>query len=257
MNKEKCLVFLIRYLMDENPQNIHCTVPNEYVEKWRFFRMLVNVRPPQKASNEFLSAQDELLQSLIVEKGVTNAESLFPIRDNLCLWRGDITTLKAGAIVNAANSAMLGCFSPNHACIDNAIHTFSGVQLRLECADIMNRQGHPEPTGQAKITGAYNLPSKYILHTVGPIVYDQVTDENRRLLASCYRSCLDVAKQNKIESVAFCCISTGEFRFPNEEAAQIAVATVTDYLKSCDTIKKVIFNVFTEHDERIYRKLLG
>jgi len=146
---------------------------------------------------------------------------------------------------------------PNHACIDNAIHTFSGVQLRLECADIMKRQGHPEPTGQAKITGAYNLPSEYILHTVGPIVYDQVTEENRRLLASCYRSCLDVAKQNKVESVAFCCISTGEFRFPNEEAAQIAVTTVMDYLKSCDNIKKVIFNVFTEHDERIYRRLLG
>ena len=146
---------------------------------------------------------------------------------------------------------------PNHACIDNAIHTFSGVQLRLECAGLMKKQGQPEPTGQAKLTGAYNLPSAYVLHTVGPIVHGQVTDENRRLLADCYRSCLALAEQNKIASVAFCCISTGEFRFPKQEAAQIAVATVTDHLKSCRHVKKVIFNVFKEEDERTYRKLLG
>ncbi len=175
----------------------------------------------------------------------------------LYLWRDDITTLRVGAIVNAANSAMLGCFAPNHGCIDNAIHTFAGVQLRMECAAIMEKQGHPEPAGTAKITGAYNLPCKYILHTVGPIVGRRLTEEHRQMLESCYRSCIELADKNKIESVAFCCISTGEFHFPNEDAARIAIDTVTDCMKSCITVKRVVFNVFTERDEGIYRGLLG
>ena len=246
--------FLLNALLDErkNAQPL----PDSQEDKWRLFRALVNTREPRPASAEFLAAQDELLQSLIAEKGVTDIDDLSPVRDGLYLWRGDITTLKVGAIVNAANSAMLGCFAPNHGCIDNAIHTFAGVQLRLECAAIMEKQGRPEPTGTAKITAAYNLPSDYILHTVGPIVGGWLTDEHRRLLASCYRSCLDLAERNKIESVAFCCISTGEFHFPNEDAAQIAVDTVTDCMKSCSAIKRVVFNVFTERDERIYRGLL-
>jgi O-acetyl-ADP-ribose deacetylase (regulator of RNase III) len=169
---------------------------------------------------------------------------------------GDITTLKVDAIVNAANSGMLGCFVPNHACIDNAIHTFAGVQLRLDCAAIMERQGHPEPTGQAKITSAYNLPSKYILHTVGPIITGELAQNDCELLASCYRSCLELAKQSGVGSIAFCCISTGEFRFPNEEAAQIAVKTVAEYVAGIQSKVKVVFNVFKEKDYDIYRRLL-
>jgi O-acetyl-ADP-ribose deacetylase (regulator of RNase III) len=232
-------------------------VPADMEGKWRLFRALVNTREPKPIGADFLAAQDELLQALIAEKGVTDIDSLSPARGGLYLWRGNITTLRVDAIVNAANSAMLGCFVPNHGCIDNAIHTYAGVQLRLECAALMAKQGRPEPPGMAKITKAYNLPSKYVLHTVGPIVTGRLTDEHRRQLAGCYRSCLDLAGQNKIESVAFCCISTGEYHFPNEEAARIAVDTVTDYKKSRNSVKRVVFNVFTEHDERIYRELLG
>jgi O-acetyl-ADP-ribose deacetylase (regulator of RNase III) len=251
MGREEQLNYLIRALAPS------MTVPADMEGLWRLFRALVNTREPKPVSADFLAAQDELLKSLIAEKGVTDIDDLSPVRDSLYLWRGDITTLKVGAIVNAANSAMLGCFAPNHGCIDNAIHTYAGVQLRLECATIMEKQGHPEPTGTAKITAAYNLPSDYILHTVGPIAGGWLTDEHRRLLASCYRSCLDLAEENKSESVAFCCISTGEFHFPNEDAAQIAIGTVTDCMKSCSTVKRVVFNVFTERDERIYRGLLG
>lgn len=250
---EKGIDFLLRLLLDES----QCTepIPNRHEDKWRLYRALVNIRKPKPISTEFLAAQDKYLQYLIARKGVTDINDLCPVRDGLYLWRGDITTIKAGAIVNAANSAMLGCFSPNHGCIDNAIHTYAGVQLRLACASIMERQGYTEPTGMAKLTAAYNLPSDYILHTVGPIVGLRLTDEHKRLLESCYRSCLALADQNKIESVAFCCISTGEFHFPNRDAAQIAISTVTEFLKTDSGIKRVVFNVFTEQDERIYREL--
>jgi O-acetyl-ADP-ribose deacetylase (regulator of RNase III) len=228
-------------------------------EEWRLFRSSVNVRKPEPVSDEFLITQNELLQSLIAEKGITDIASLKPIKDNIYLWRGDITTLKVDAIVNAANSGMLGCFVPCHACIDNAIHTFAGVQLRLECAEIMKKQGYPEPTGNAKITAAYNLPCKYILHTVGPIIQGVASDEDKRLLANCYISCLELAKQNGIASIAFCCISTGEFRFPKEEAAKIAVQSVCNFLETENHNRnmKIIFNVFKEEDERIYQRLLG
>jgi len=249
---------LIQYLLDEDTRNKKNPIPGVQEEKWRLFRSLVNVRPPKKASGEFLTSQDTLLQSFIAEKGITDITDLQPIKNNIFLWRGDITTLKVDAIVNAANSQMLGCFMPCHACIDNAIHTFSGVQLRLECAEIMEKQGHPEPTGSAKITAAYNLPCKHILHTVGAIVYDTVSDKEKQELADCYRSCLELAVQKGIKSIAFCCISTGEFRFPNEEAAKIAIQTVSDFLNSenrqCNM--KVVFNVFKEQDEEIYRRLL-
>jgi O-acetyl-ADP-ribose deacetylase (regulator of RNase III) len=251
----KGIDYLLQYLLDEGDYTE--AIPKNHDEKWRLFRALVNVRKPNPISGDFLIAQDELLQSLIAEKGITDIDDLHPVRDRLYLWRGDISALRIGAIVNAANSGMLGCFVPQHACIDNAIHTFSGVQLRIECAAIMEKQGHQEPTGQAKITKAYNLPSDYILHTVGPIVDRLLTDEHRRLLASCYHSCLALADENQIESVAFCCISTGEFRFPNEEAAQIAIAEVLDYVQSDGGVKRIVFNVFKEMDERIYEKLLG
>ena len=178
------------------------------------------------------------------------------LRPGLYLWQGDITTLKCDAIVNAANSGMTGCYIPNHRCIDNAIHTYAGVELRQYCEEMMERQGHPEPTGQAKITPAFNLPCRYILHTVGPIISDRVTRRDRELLASCYRSCLKLAAEHGLESVAFCCISTGEFRFPNRLAADIAVETVTDFLKGQTSVKKVIFNVFKNLDRELYEKRL-
>ena len=251
---ENDLDFLLQYLIDEG--DYKKTIPNNFDDKWLLFRALVNIRQPKPISDAFLDKQDKLLKFLIEEKGVTDIDDMKPVRNGLYLWRGDITTLRIGAIVNAANSAILGCFVPHHACIDNAIHTFAGVQLRLECATIMEKQGHQEPTGMAKITAAFNLPSNYILHTVGPIVSGRLTDEHRNLLASSYRSSLSLADDSGIESVAFCCISTGEFRFPNEEAARIAVATVRDCLKSCHNVKKVVFNVFKEQDERIYDELL-
>ena len=182
---------------------------------------------------------------------------LTQLQEDLYLWQGDITTLRCDAIVNAANSKMLGCFCPCHGCIDNAIHTFSGLQLRMACADLMKKQGHEEPTGEAKITPAYNLPCKYVLHTVGPIIQGKLTKRDEDLLASCYRSCLELAEKNQVKSIAFCCISTGEFHFPNERAAQIAVETVKEYKRHTNSKMKVIFNVFKEIDWHIYREFLG
>jgi len=251
MNKAEQFDFLIRFLSPKTE------IPQTIDDKWRLFRSLVNVREPAPITDDFLTVQNILLQSMIEEKGITDFNNLEPMRNNLYLWRGDITTLKVGAIVNAANSAMLGCFMPCHACIDNAIHTFAGVQLRLECANIMQKQGHAEPTGTAKITPAFNLPCNYILHTVGPIIRGKLRNEDKKLLADCYHSCLSLAEENKIESVAFCCISTGEFHFPNEEAAQVAFNAVSNFLETSKYIKKVVFNVFKEQDEIIYRRLLG
>lgn len=180
-----------------------------------------------------------------------------PGHPGIAVWQGDITRLKADAIVDADNDRLLGCFVPCHGCIDNAIHSASGLQLRDECHQLMNAQGRPEPTGQAKLTGGYNLPAKYILHTVGPIIHGRVTPQDRELLASCYRSCLNLASEHELQSVAFCCISTGEFHFPNQEAARIAVQTVREFLQAPTTVRKVVFNVFKDLDADIYRNLLG
>lgn len=226
-------------------------------EKFRFFRALVNVRAPMPASKEFLRLQDEYLQERLQSKGITDVDELMPAKGDIYLWKGDITTLRCDGIVNAANSALLGCFYPNHYCIDNAIHTFAGVQLRQECDEIMKAQGHQEPTGRAKITNAYNLPCKYVLHTVGPIVYGELTERHEKQLEGCYRSCLALADENGLQSIAFCCISTGEFHFPNERAAQIAIQTVKEYKRQTQSKIKVIFNVFKDHDYEIYSRLLG
>ena len=226
-------------------------------DKPAYFRALLNVRPPIAASEEFLRLQDEYLRETLRLKGITDIADLSPVKPDIYLWQGDITTLRCDGIVNAANSQMLGCFSPNHGCIDNAIHTFAGVQLRQECAEIMKAQGHDEPVGGAKITRAYNLPCKYVLHTVGPIVYGALTAEHERLLESCYRSCLALADERRLESIAFCCISTGEFHFPNECAAEIAVRTVRGYKRQRASEIKVVFNVFKTQDYKIYSKLLG
>ena len=227
-------------------------------ELWRTFRALVNTRPPWPASKEFLTKQDKLLKGLIAEAGIHDVKEAAksPINPRLRLWRGDITTLAADAIVNAANSQLLGCWVPGHHCIDNAIHTYAGVQLRAECNSIMEAQGHEEPTGRAKVTAAYNLPSKYVIHTVGPIAKGHPTNRHKKQLASCYTSCLDAAAAKNACSVAFCCISTGAFGFPQREAAAIAVTTVREWLDNADSNIAVVFNVFGKRDEHIYRDLL-
>ena len=259
MNQTERFAFLIRALQEEMPEYRDARVPALPEQRWRMLRSLMNLREPMPAGEEFLRVQDECLRQLTRDKGVVDAMSLPPCaRDpRLVLWQGDITTLSCNAIVNAANSALLGCFSPCHGCIDNIIHTMSGVQLRLACARIMRAQGHPEPTGQAKITPGFNLPALYVLHTVGPIIEDEVTEEDERLLASCYRSCLSLAAEKGLCSVAFCCISTGVFRFPARRAAEIAVDTVAAFLEEPTSVERVIFNVFKDSDLAIYQSLLG
>ncbi len=228
-------------------------------ELWSAFRALVNTRPPIPASKKWLAMQDELLQGIIAEAGVSGVgdAALSPVDPRLRLWRGDITTLAVDAIVNAANSQMLGCWVPGHHCIDNAIHTFAGIQLRAECARIMEEQGHEEPTGSAKITPAYNLPSGHVIHTVGPIANGSPADLHRKQLESCYESCLDLAANEGLHSIAFCCISTGIFGFPQREAAEIAVKTVRSWLDRNESSITVVFNVHGKTDEAIYQGLLG
>lgn len=250
MKQTERLTFLVQYLLAE--KNIEIDIPQEYDDLFDLYRALVNVREAGEVSQEFIDIQGQMLQEENLKKGIVSFEDC---TDRMIIWRGDITRLKVDAIVNAANNQMEGCFVPRHQCIDNAIHTYAGVQLRNDCHRLMQRQGYLEPTGQAIITKAYNLPAQYILHTVGPIIRGTVTHKDEVLLVSCYESCLRLAEQYQIKSIAFCCISTGVFHFPHDRAAQIAVATVENYLKH-STIEKVIFNVFKEEDERIYRQLL-
>lgn len=254
MTQEEKHEYLIEELLKE--RNEKADIPSGEFEQKQILRSLFNIRLPKPASEEFLKIQDEYLKEETERKGITDIEDLEPVQDGLYLWQGDITTLKCGAIVNAANSQMLGCFYPCHKCIDNAIHTFSGIQLRTRCGDIMKSQGFEEPTGRAKITPAYNLPCDYVIHTVGPIITSRVTADDCELLRSCYRSCLEKAYENDIESIAFCCISTGEFHFPNELAAQIAVETVKEFIEDTGAEIKVIFNVFKDYDLDIYEQLL-
>lgn len=250
-------VYLIKELLKEQPGYAGLEIPEDEASQKRLLRSLFNVRMPRPCSRDFLAVQDAYLQEETRRKGITDFADLHPVQEKIYLWQGDITTLRCDAIVNAANSQMLGCFVPCHGCIDNAIHTFAGVQLRLACAELVKRQGHEEETGKAKITPAFNLPCRYVLHTVGPIVGGRLTKDDENLLASCYLSCLELAEQNSIKSIAFCCISTGEFCFPNEKAAEIAIQTVKDYKKHTQSKIEVIFNVFKETDLNIYRKLLG
>lgn len=257
MNQSEKRLFLIQSLLKERPEYRDMNIPSEPERQRQLLRGLMNIRAPKRIGADFQRMQDEYLQSETAAKGITDIADLTPIQQGLYLWQGDITTLKCDAIVNAANSGMTGCYIPNHRCIDNAIHTFAGVELRLACEELMEQQGYPEPTGQAKITPAFNLPCRYVLHTVGPIISSRVTKEDKELLASCYRSCLELAAENGLESVAFCCISTGEFHFPNEQAAQIAVETVKQFMNRKISVKKVIFNVFKDLDKAIYEKLLG
>ena len=258
MTQDERREYLIQYLLKEKIPFGRQNIPTDKQGQENLLRSLMNVRPPRPISNDFLKIQDEYLTERNIERGITDIDTLAPVKSDsrLYIWQGDITTLKCDAIVNACNSQMLGCFSPMHACIDNFIHTYAGMELRLKMHEIMAKQGHEEETGKAKITSGYNLPTKYILHTVGPIIQWKVTKEDEDLLASCYTECLKLAADTGVESIAFCCLSTGVFRFPQQRAAEIATNTVKQYLNKDSRIKKVIFNVFKDEDLKIYSGLL-
>lgn len=257
MEHEEKRIYLIKWLLSENRQYAGMDIPAGETEQRQLLRGLMNIRMPGDADEGFLKVQDEYLQEVRHQKGDVSVEELEEDEPGMILWKGDITRLQCDAIVNAANSGMTGCYRPNHNCIDNCIHTYAGIQLRKKCADIMEAQGYEEPAGQAKITPGYNLPARHVIHTVGPIVQGNLTKEHEELLGSCYRSCLEIAAEDDLRSIAFCCISTGVFLFPQRRAAEIAVRTVRDFLKNGTSVKKVIFNVFRDTDEAIYRSLLG
>lgn len=254
MTQNERLLWLIEYLLSERRDSGSVSLAYSGDEKIQLYRSLVNIRPPRPVTDEYLKIQDEYLQELSKERGIVPLSGTDYMGGGLYLWQGDITRLAADAVVNAANSEMLGCFRPCHNCIDNCIHTYAGIQLRKECSRLMTQQGHEEPTGQAKITSGYNLPAKHILHTVGPIVSGTLKKSQEYELADCYKSCLTLAAENGLGSVAFCCISTGVFGFPQERAAEIAIGTVKrDKPKGM----KVIFNVYRDEDEQRYRELLS
>lgn len=259
MTQDERREYLIQYLLKED-QRIHIQkMPADKQGQEQLLRSLMNVRMPRPISKDFLEIQDEYLRERNAQRGITDIADLKPTASDprLYIWQGDITTLKCDAIVNACNSQMLGCFSPMHACIDNFIHTYAGIELRLEMHRIMSIQGHEEETGKAKITSGYNLPARYILHTVGPIVQGRLHKKHEELLASCYRSCLELAETHGIKNLAFCCLSTGVFMFPNERAAEIAVETVQKYFEETGSSMKVIFNVFKDEDLAIYKSILS
>ena len=257
MNQQERRIYLIQALLEEQPRYGDLQIPVGEAQQRQLLRSLMNIRMPGPIGEDFLRVQDAYLQAETQKKGVTALTALTPLEPGIFLWQGDITTLACDAIVNAANSGMTGCYQPCHNCIDNCIHTYAGVQLRKLCGELMARQGHEEPTGQAKITPAFNLPCKYVIHTVGPIVQGRLTGRHEALLASCYRSCLALAVERRCESIAFCCISTGVFGFPQGRAAEIALETVRDFLQADGSGIQVIFNVFKDEDYRLYRKLLG
>ena len=251
----------LHILLSESSVYDNMPLPNNQHDKRNLLRAFLNIRPPRPISREFLAAQDAELQLQLAKKGVVTVSQTEPCGcdERVRLWQGDITRLQVDAIVNAANGALLGCFVPLHKCIDNAIHSAAGIELRLECNRLMQRQRYAEPTGKAKITKGYNLPARYVIHTVGPIVSGGVPSQKQeKQLSDCYRSCLETATVHAVESMAFCCISTGEYGFPQQHAAEIAVATVLDYLNTTKytTIKTIVFDVFSRNDYTIYRELL-
>ena len=259
MTQTERRLYLIQYLLKESPQYADVDIPTDEVSQRQLLRALMNVRPAIPASDEFLAVQNAYLQEVNQTRGITKLCDLLPKiyhdKGNIYLWRGDITTLCVDGIVNAANSGMTGCWQPCHACIDNCIHTYAGIQLRAECDRIMQEQGHEEPTGCAKITPAFNLPCRYVLHTVGPIIMGALTKKDCELLASCYTSCLNLAAKDDLHSIAFCCISTGVFHFPPEEAARIAFKTVISWKRKTSYLMNVVFNVFSQKDESIYQSV--
>lgn len=259
MTQQERLRYLVEGLVAEYNErhNEHIEIPMNEEEQFTLFRSLCNIRAAGAMPIEWMKVQDEYLNTLTLEKGIVRIKDMEEREPQIYLWQGDITRLSVDAIVNAANNQLLGCFAPNHKCIDNAIHTFAGIELRMECARMIEYMDMPEKTGVARKTYAYNLPASHVIHTVGPIVYDTVTELEKEQLSSCYRSCLELANAYSLKSIAFCCISTGEFRFPNELAAQIAIDTVRRYLKETNSKIQVVFNVFKDIDYDIYNKLLG
>lgn len=256
MNQTERRMYLIRELQKDKSQLSPYRIPDDEQGQKDLLRGLMNIWMPKPLSEEYLRIEGEYLRAEAEVKGITKLSDLKPIDIDLYLWQCDITTLACDAVVNAANSQMLGCWQILHNCIDNCLHSASGLALRYRCFEIMSEQGHEEPTGQAKITPGYNLPSKYVLHTVGPIVSGRLNERHCELLKSCYLSCLKLAEENGVKSIAFCCISTGVFGFPQREAAEIAVSTVKEYKKTTNSDIKVIFNVFKDEDLIIYRSLL-
>ncbi len=257
MNQTERRRYLIEELLKEHPEYANMEIPKERDAQKMLLRSLMNIRMPGNTKEEFLRVQDAYLLEENEKKGVVTLADMEELEPDLFIWKGNITRMKVGAIVNAANSGMTGCYQPCHNCIDNCIHTYAGIQLRSYCDALMRKQGYEEPTGQAKITPSFNLPCEYVIHTVGPIVHGVLTQREEKLLISCYESCLRIAEEYHVESIAFCCISTGVFCFPNDRAAKLAVQTVKNYKKETKSGMKVVFNVFKEEDERLYRQLLG
>ncbi len=271
MKQKERLNYLVQYLCKDSIVYGDITVRDEH--KRKLMRSLMNIRMPKQVSKEFLKIQNDFLQEESVEKGIIDVDNIHTIKetfntdfknsDKISLWQGDITRLKADVIVNAANSRMLGCFVPCHGCIDNAIHSASGIQLREECAKYMKYQqvkfgdDYEEPTGNAMMTLSYNLPSKYIIHTVGPIVNGNPTKKDCILLKKCYTSCLELANKKELKNIVFCCISTGQYGFPNQQAAEIALETIISFLESKNNLQKIIFNVFTNKDFEIYKNIIN
>lgn len=254
MNKEILVQKLLHYFIEEDQRYQDLNIPTNYGEARTLLRGLINMRAPKRIDEDILMLEDKLLDLELKEKCVTDIQDICLIEDKVCIWQGDITTLKIEAIVNAGNSALLGCFIPNHSCIDNAIHTYAGIRLRLACNDVM--RGYELDSDKAIITGAYNLPSKYVIHTVGPIVKNHLTASNIKDLNQCYISCLDLARELNIKTIAFPCISTGVFHFPRDKASEIAVHTVRKYLQDYpNSFDKIVFNVFTEEDKECYEQL--
>lgn len=266
MNK---LDFLIHYLLEENKNIIVEKILTDEEGKKKVWRSLCNIRDAKPISKEYLQIEGEYLQEELKKKKITNAKDIKPIafsireanldkKDKICLWKGDITTLQIDAIVNAANSQGLGCFIPCHKCIDNQIHTFAGISLRLECNEIMKKKDYYLKTGEAFITKGYNLPAKYIIHTVGPIIQDKVTKIEETQLANCYTNSLQLAMKEGIRTIAFPCISTGEFKFPKEKASKIAILAIENFLKDYNNhFDKIVFNVYNEEDYNIYEQNIG
>ncbi|WP_297523015.1 protein-ADP-ribose hydrolase [uncultured Clostridium sp.] len=268
MVREEKLDYLIKFLISEEEKYSSIKIPEVRIKKVLLLRSLMNVRAAKEISEEFIRIQNEFLCEELKIKGKVILDDIKTVgeeypktkldfADKVSLWQGDITRLEVDAIVNAANNSLLGCFIPMHKCIDNIIHFSSGIQLRDECNELMRKQDGREETGSAKITKGYNLPAKNIIHTVGPIVYGDLNLENEEDLRKSYKACLDIALKNKVRSIAFCCISTGEFSFPNRRAAEIAVETVGDFMKENNSkFDRIIFNVFKDKDKQIYKELL-
>lgn len=265
MNKlqEERLNFLLEALIADSGRYRSIDIPEDNNEKETLLRSLMNVRLPKPLPDEVKKVQDEYLTYCTKKKGIVKLPDIPVRKEKLSIWQGDITRLEVDAIVNAANSRMLGCFVPLHACIDNQIHTYSGLQLREECHSRMeklrekNGSDYEQPTAIPMLTEAYNLPARKVIHIVGPIVSEALTADLEQSLADCYTNILDMCLENNLKSVAFCCISTGVFHFPNKRAAEIAVETVEKWLLlHPDSMERVIFNVFKDEDKSYYEELL-